>query len=90
MDKSQPLGIKIKRIRKSLSLSREEFAKMLDISFSTLKNYELGYRSVSSSLIVAICNHPLLHKYSLWLVSDKTNNQIGQIEPPQLPEKEVE
>lgn len=87
MKTTQPLGIKIKRIRKSLKISREQFAKLVGIPFTTLKNYELMYRNVSATLLVNIATHPELHKYALWLVSDEINPSIGQIEPPELPVK---
>lgn len=84
METVQPLGLKIKRIRKSLGYSRDEFSKLVNVPFSTLKNYELLYRNVSSSLVLTICNHPVMHKYTLWLVSDTTCPEIGQVEPPPL------
>ncbi len=89
MQENQPLGIKVKRIRKSLKMSREVFAKMVDVPFTTLKNYELLYRNVSSTLLVNICKHPDLHKYTLWLVTDEICPSIGQIEPPELPLKKT-
>jgi transcriptional regulator with XRE-family HTH domain len=84
----QPLGIKIKRIRKALNLTREEFASMLAIPVSTLKNYELQYRSVSSDALVSLCSHPIMHRYTIWLMSNRTNLPAGQVEPPELKEKE--
>lgn len=80
----QPLGHKIKRIRAALNLTREEFASMINTPFSTIKNYELLYRKVSSDTLISICTNPIMHRYTLWLVSDKTNPQMGQVEPPEL------
>ncbi|MBQ8706697.1 MAG: helix-turn-helix domain-containing protein [Succinivibrionaceae bacterium] len=90
MENNQPLGLKIKRIRRALNLSREEFAKMLDVPFSTLKNYELLYRNVNSTLLLSICSHPVMHRYTMWLVSNRVYPQIGQIEPPGLDDKSTD
>ncbi|MBU3823400.1 MAG: helix-turn-helix domain-containing protein [Candidatus Oceanisphaera merdipullorum] len=77
------VGKKIRQIRESLGLSRPKFAELLQVPPTTLKNYELGYREVGGAFLVALAQHPDLHKFTLWLLSDTTIDSVGQIAPPQ-------
>ncbi|WP_108651479.1 helix-turn-helix domain-containing protein [Dongshaea marina] len=75
------IGKKIRTIRETMGLSRPKFAELLDIPPTTLKNYELGYREVGGAFLVAFGHNAKLHPFTLWLVSDKTAPEIGQISP---------
>ena len=77
------VGKKIRQIRESMGLSRPKFAELLQIPPTTLKNYELGYREVGGAFLVALAQHPDLHKFTLWLLSDQTVESAGQIAPEQ-------
>ena len=81
--KTEPsmLAQKIRRLRESMEMSRPEFAEMLSVPPSTLKNYELGYREVGGAFLVSMASHPQLHQFTLWLLSDKTAPEMGQISP---------
>ena len=62
---------KLRRGREQLKLSRTQFAKMLDIPPSTLKNYEMAYRvSIPASLIIKIANHPYLSYLINYLIDE--------------------
>ena len=75
------VGKKIRHIRESLGLSRPKFAELLQVPPTTLKNYELGYREVGGAFLVALAQHPDLHKFTLWLLSDTTIDSVGQVAP---------
>ena len=78
------VGKKIRQIRETMGLSRPKFAELLQVPPTTLKNYELGYREVGGAFLVALAQHPDLHKFTLWLLSDKTQSEVGQVSPEQL------
>ena len=75
------VGQKIRHIRESMGLSRPKFAELLGVPPTTLKNYELGYREVGGAFLVALAHQEQLHKFTLWLLSDKIAPEIGQISP---------
>ncbi|MCC4265608.1 helix-turn-helix domain-containing protein [Oceanimonas baumannii] len=75
------VGRKIRQIREAMGLSRPKFAELLQVPPTTLKNYELGYREVGGAFLVALSQHPELHKYTLWLLSGNTVPEAGQVSP---------
>jgi len=75
------VGQKIRLIRETVGLSRPKFAELLGVPPTTLKNYELGYREVGGAFLVALARQEQLHRFTLWLLSDKTAPEIGQISP---------
>ena len=75
------VGQKIRHIRESMGLSRPKFAELLGVPPTTLENYELGYREVGGAFLVALAHQEQLHKFTLWLLSDKIAPEIGQISP---------
>lgn len=75
------VGQKIRHIRETMGLSRPKFAELLGVPPTTLKNYELGYREVGGAFLVALAHQEQLHKFTLWLLSDKIAPEIGQISP---------
>ena len=75
------VGQKIRHIRETMGLSRPKFAELLGVPPTTLKNYELGYREVGGSFLVALAHQEQLHLFTLWLLSDKIAPEIGQISP---------
>lgn len=48
------LAKRIRQFRESLGLSRPKFADILDVPPTTLKNYELGYRTTGSEFLIEI------------------------------------
>lgn len=75
------VGKKIRQIRESMGLSRPKFAELLQVPPTTLKNYELGYREVGGAFLVALAQHPELHKFTLWLLADRPIDSVGQVAP---------
>ena len=75
------VGQKIRQIREVIGLSRPKFAELLSVPPTTLKNYELGYREVGGAFLFSMASHPQLHQFTLWLLSDKTAPEMGQISP---------
>lgn len=74
---------KIKLIRLSEGLSQNDFVMLTGINIGTLRNYEQGNReSVASSELEKITKNEQLKKYTLWLMTDETAPEIGQISPP--------
>jgi transcriptional regulator with XRE-family HTH domain len=45
---------RIRQFRESLALSRPKFADSVDVPPTTLKNYELGYRSTGSDFLISV------------------------------------
>lgn len=75
------VGQKIRLIRETMGLSRPKFAELLGVPPTTLKNYELGYREVGGAFLVALAHQDMLHKFTLWLLSDQVAPEIGQVSP---------
>ncbi|XHA16498.1 helix-turn-helix domain-containing protein [Citrobacter farmeri] len=72
---------KIKAIRKAEGLTQAKFCEISGLALSTLKNYEGGHAEPGLSVVLKITNTPQLQKYTLWLMTDKTAPQAGQIAP---------
>lgn len=63
------LGQRIRTVRESMEMSRPDFAAMLGIPETTLKNYELGYRTaVPASLLLALLHNKRTAEYSDYLL----------------------
>ena len=72
---------KIKAIRTAEGLSQNQFCKIMEIPISTLKKLEGGYNEPGWTTLMKLTQHPLFEKYTLWLMTDKTAPQAGQIAP---------
>lgn len=74
------LGEKLKLMRKREMLTQAEMADLVGISLSTFKNYELGRRQgISVVELLKVTKHPRFMKYALWLVTDTTAPECGQV-----------
>ena len=76
---------KIKAIRAAEDLSQSQFCKIMDISISTLKKLEGNYNEPGYSTLIRLTQHPRFEKYTLWLMTDKTAPEAGQIAPALSP-----
>ncbi|HCH7934585.1 MULTISPECIES: helix-turn-helix domain-containing protein [Providencia] len=85
MTNTSSLGEKIRLIREAEGLNRKELSELLDISYGSLNNYETKGIQLTESSIVKFTNHPRFEKYTLWLLTGKTNESIGQISPTLSP-----
>ena len=75
------LGEKLKAIRKAEGLTQAKFCENSGIALGTLKNYEGGHRDPGLQVILQITNTPQFQKYTLWLITDQTAPDAGQIAP---------
>lgn len=75
------LGLKIRLIRETEDLTRDQFAEMTNISARTLEGWETLKRKINAPDIQKITQHPQFAKYTLWLMNDMTAPEIGQISP---------
>jgi transcriptional regulator with XRE-family HTH domain len=75
------MGQKLKAIRKAEGLTQKKFSEISGIALSTLKNYEGEYKTPGLQVLLQVTNTPQFQKYTLWLMTDKTAPQAGQISP---------
>ena len=72
---------KLKLIRSAEEINQAQLSDMTGISLSTLKKIEAGYHDPGWNVLSKITQHPRLQNYTLWLMTDKTAPQAGQIAP---------
>lgn len=77
---------KLKMIRDAEGLSQSKFARLTGISLGMIKQYETGIRGAGVETLLKITNCVDLKKYTLWLMSDETNEVSGQIAPALSPD----
>ena len=75
------LSEKIKALREAEGLSQSKFCEIIELPLSTLKKYEGGNFEPGGTALLKITMHPTFQKYALWLMTDKTAPQAGQIAP---------
>ncbi|WP_038904582.1 helix-turn-helix domain-containing protein [Dickeya zeae] len=75
------LSEKIRAIRMAEGLSQNQLCEIIDLSRSTLAKYETGLFEPGGNALVKITMHPRFQKYTLWLMTDKTAPEAGQIAP---------
>ncbi|WP_089600217.1 helix-turn-helix domain-containing protein [Escherichia coli] len=81
------IGEKIRVIRESEDLTREEFCGLIDVPIGTLRRYETGrIENIGGEVLIKIVNHPRFFKYMNWLMTGKTNEAAGQISPSLSPD----
>lgn len=80
------VGLKIKNIREAEGLKRSQLSDLTGISSDTIAQYETGrIKTIGLEKLDKIINHDRFHKYALWLVSEKTEPEVGQISPQDTP-----
>lgn len=73
---------RIALIRSTEGLSQHEFCQLTDLNLGSLRKWEQGQRaSINSTELQKITKHPRFEKYTLWLMTDKTAPEAGQISP---------
>lgn len=75
------LGKKLRAIRKAEGLTQAKFCEISGIALGTVKNYEGGHQDPGITVIMQVTNSKPFEKYTLWLMTDKTAPQAGQIAP---------
>jgi transcriptional regulator with XRE-family HTH domain len=79
---SRGMGEKIREIRDSEGLTRQQFFELTGIPVGTQKFYETGrIESIGSDVLLKITLHERFEKYTLWLMTGNTAPDAGQIEP---------
>ena len=79
---SSGVGEKIRARRDAEGLTRQQFFELTGIPAGTQKYYETGrVESIGSDILLKITQHSRFAKYTLWLMTDKTAPQAGQIAP---------
>ncbi|MTC34340.1 helix-turn-helix domain-containing protein [Providencia alcalifaciens] len=77
---------KLKAIRTAEGLTQVQLCEIMELSISTLKKVEAGYNDPALATIMKITKHPKFQKYALWLISDTTAPEAGQISPTLSPD----
>lgn len=72
-------GKKIRQIRESLGLGRQEFCDQTGIAKGTLVHIETGKHEPNLKAVKAITN--VWPEYTMWLMTDTTIPEAGQISP---------
>lgn len=72
---------KLKAIRKAEGLTQQQFAELIGISLGTIKNYETNQHEAKALTVEKVLDVVALQKYTLWLMTDKTAPEAGQISP---------
>ncbi|MEZ0507314.1 helix-turn-helix domain-containing protein [Pseudomonas sp. Env-44] len=76
------IGEKLKLIRMREQLTQTEMCEATGIRLETWKGYEYGRRkTAASSELLKVTQHPQFTKYTLWLMTDQTIPEAGQISP---------
>lgn len=72
---------KLKALRKNEGLTQAQLSELTGVSLSAIKNYETGQTDAGLSIIERVITCPLLHRYTLWLMTDQVAPDAGQIAP---------
>ncbi|MFC3393669.1 helix-turn-helix domain-containing protein [Brenneria rubrifaciens] len=72
---------KLRAIRKAEGLTQAKFCEISGIALGTVKNYEGGHQEPGIQVVLQVTNTKLFEKYTLWLMTDKTAPEAGQIAP---------
>ncbi|ENQ0853266.1 helix-turn-helix transcriptional regulator [Klebsiella oxytoca] len=83
---SSDRGKKLKAIREAEGFSQASFAELTGINIGVIKNYEYGKQNPGISVIDRVLESKDFEKYTLWLMTDKTNEAYGQIAPTLSPD----
>lgn len=75
------LAQKLRAIRKAEGLTQAKFCEISGIALGTVKNYEGGHQDPGINVVMQVTNAKPFEKYTLWLMTDKTAPQAGQIAP---------
>ncbi|CNB90915.1 C protein [Yersinia ruckeri] len=78
---SRDYSEKLKSIRKAEGLTQQQFAVITELSVGTIKNYETGQHEAKALTAEKVLEVEQFQKYTLWLMTDKTAPEAGQIAP---------
>lgn len=76
------LSEKLLSIRQAEGLTRKQLSEITGVPVPTMKRYETGrIAKIGSDTLIKYTQHPRFQKYTLWLMSDITAPDAGQIAP---------
>nr|WP_325436315.1 helix-turn-helix transcriptional regulator [Pseudomonas nitroreducens] len=75
------LAGKLKAIRAKEGLTQGEICELLDFSLSTWKKYETSLFEMGFAALSKVLQHPRFTKYTLWVMTDTTAPDCGQVSP---------
>lgn len=78
-DASIAIGEKIRALREAEGMGRQEFSDLTGIPKNTLIRLEQGKNAPSGKVLMQITK--AFYKYTLWLMTDQTDEGCGQISP---------
>ncbi|WP_251978741.1 helix-turn-helix transcriptional regulator [Salinicola avicenniae] len=76
---SSDLGKKVREIREAEGFGRQAFCDMIGVPKQTLINVEMGRSGPSGKLLAEVSQ--AFSKYTLWLMTNQTNEEAGQVSP---------
>ncbi|NAW59626.1 MULTISPECIES: helix-turn-helix domain-containing protein [unclassified Vibrio] len=74
-------GKRLKAVIKEERYSQREFAEILGIPLRSLENYLSDKQRPRLDGVLEMLQRPELEKYTLWLMTGKTNPEAGQVCP---------
>lgn len=75
------LASKLKAIRRNEGVTQAEFCELVGLSISSYKKYESAMFEMGFGALGRVANHPRFFKYTLWLMTDRTAPDCGQVSP---------
>ncbi|WNN32994.1 helix-turn-helix transcriptional regulator [Pantoea agglomerans] len=78
---SMSIGKKLRAIREEELLNRRQAADLTGIPYGTLNNYEGDRAMPSTEVLLRLLQLPEFQKYALWLTTDLTAPEAGQVAP---------
>lgn len=78
---SNLINEKMKAVRIAEGLTQKAFADLTGISLGTVKNYETGVNGVGAHVLENMFAVERFEKYVLWIMTNKTSREAGQIAP---------
>ncbi len=86
MTSMSSMGEKFRLIRNAEGMTRQQFADAVGLSYNTVTNYETRGKQATEGVLVKVATNPRFKKYALWLLTDDTAPEIGQISPALSPD----
>lgn len=83
---SRGYGQKLREIRQEEGLTQKAMSELTGITISAIKGYETQGVKVGISIIERVLEVDRFQKYMMWLMTDKTNEALGQISPSLSPD----
>jgi len=89
VDRSMTVAEKIMSIREEEMLNKRQASEVMGIPYATLLKYESGKAMPSSDVLMRILQVPQFTKYTLWVMTNSTAPESGQVAPSDYVLKKV-